>query len=379
MPLEAAAQFALHVRADLGDMAADVGLVIDLQRLDGDGRRDRVARVGEAGAERADLVAFVGERLEHPLVDHHGADRQIRGREGLRADQDVRLQAHRLAAPVVAGAPEAADHLVGDEQHVVFLQHRLDLFVVGARRHDHAAGAEHGLRPHRRNRVRPLGEDQLFQFLGAAGREGFLGLAGLGQVVVMRRHRVDEAGQRHVEAAMVGRQPGEARGRQRDAVIALHPPDQLLLRCPAERVVEIPDHLDGRVVRLGARIREEHLAHRHRRAGDQHFRELDHRLVRFRRERVIERQRPHLPDRRLDQPLVGKAEGGAPESGERVDVFAAGIVPDMAALAPADDERPRFQMRAEVGIGMQGNRDIARGVGVGAGRGHGGASFTGDI
>ena len=39
----------------------------------------------------------------------------------------------RLAAPVVAGAPEAADHLVGDQQHVVFAQHRLDLLEIRPR------------------------------------------------------------------------------------------------------------------------------------------------------------------------------------------------------------------------------------------------------
>ena len=55
----------LHVRADVAHMAADIRLVVDLQRLDRDGRRHRMAGVGEAVAERADRVAFLGQALEH--------------------------------------------------------------------------------------------------------------------------------------------------------------------------------------------------------------------------------------------------------------------------------------------------------------------------
>ena len=63
---EAAAQLGLHVRADLADMRADVDLVVDLQRLDRHRRRHRMAGVGEAVAERADLVALVGQRPGTP-------------------------------------------------------------------------------------------------------------------------------------------------------------------------------------------------------------------------------------------------------------------------------------------------------------------------
>ena len=172
---ETAAQFGLHVRADRADMGADFHFVVDLQRLDRDGGGDRMAGVGEAVAEGADGMAFLGQRLEDEVVHHHGADRQVGRGQRLGADQDIRLDVQRLAAPVVAGAPEAADHLVGDQQHVVFAQHGLDLREVAARRQDHAAGAHDRFRPHRGDRVRALGQDHLLQFVGAAGGEFVLG------------------------------------------------------------------------------------------------------------------------------------------------------------------------------------------------------------
>ncbi len=93
-------------------------------------------------------------------------------------------------------------------------------------------------------------------------------------------------------------------------------------------------------------LAEERLAHRHRCAGHQHFRQLDHRLVRLGRERVVERQRAHLLGRHLDQPLVGEAERCAPQPGQCIDVALAGIVPHVHALAAGDDHRPDFLMGA---------------------------------
>ncbi len=197
-----------------------------------------MAGIGEAVAERADLVALLRQPLEHAVVHHHRADRQIGRGQRLGAGQDVGLHVQRLAAPVVAGAPEPADHLVGDEQHVVLAQHRLDLLEVRPRRDDHAAGAHDRLGPHRRHRVRPLGQDHLLQFLGAARGKRLLALAGIGAVVVVRRHRVDEARQRHVERAVIVRDAGERGGRQRDAVIALQPADDLLLVRPPDALLK---------------------------------------------------------------------------------------------------------------------------------------------
>ena len=277
-----------------------------------------------------------------------------------------------LAAPIVGGAPEPGDDLVGHQQHVVFAQDGLDLLEIAARRQDHPAGALDRLGPQRRDGVGVLGEDQLFQLLGAAAGELLLGLARQAAVVKMRAERVQETGQRQVEAAVVARQAGQAAGGQGDAVIGLDAADDLLFPLPAQRVVDIPYHLDCRIIRLRAGIGEKDAAHRHRRALDQHLRQVDHRLVRFGGEAVVERQLAQLCRRRLDQPFVRKAQARAPQPGDALDIGAAVLVPDAHALAAADHQRPRLQMGFQVGVRVQQVGDVAGGGGIGAGRGHGG-------
>ena len=181
----------LQMRADFRDMADDVDLVVDLQRLDRDGRRHRMAGIGEAvapGADRWLLPSASPWKTRSFTIT--GADRQVGRGQRLGAGQDVRLDVEGLAAPVVAGAPEAADHLVGDEQHVVLLQHGLDLLEVGG-----AAGRSRRPRPSpaRRRRRRtvsgPSRDDRCSSSSAQARGEGLLGLAGLGAVVVVRRRR----------------------------------------------------------------------------------------------------------------------------------------------------------------------------------------------
>ena len=73
---------------------------------------------------------------------------------------------------------------------------------------------------------------------------------------------------------------------------------------------------------------------------DQHLRQVDHRLVRFGGERVVERQLAHLRRGRLHQALVVEAERGAPQAGDAFDVFLAGVVPHAHALAAGDHDGP---------------------------------------
>src|SRR3546814_5849519 len=52
----------------------------------------------------------------------------------------------------------------------------------------------------------------------------------------------------------------------------------------------------------------------------------------------------HLARRRLDQTLLAEAERGAPQAGEAFDVFLAGVVVDVDALAAGHDGRADLQM-----------------------------------
>ena len=88
--------------------------------------------------------------------------------------------------------PKAVDDLVGDQQHVVLAQHRLDLLPVGARRHDDAAGAHQRLADEGRNGVGAFAQDRLLELLGKTARERLLALARFAEAPMMRAGDVEE-------------------------------------------------------------------------------------------------------------------------------------------------------------------------------------------
>ncbi len=175
--LAQALQTRLEARRHFAHVADDVALLVDLQRLQRDRRRHRVAAVGVARAVGAVLAALLDEGLIDRIGDHDGRDGQIRRRELLRAGDDVGLDAIGLGAPHVAGASEPADDLVGHHQHVVAFEHLLHLLEIGRRRGDHAARAHDGLGHEGGDRIGPLGLDELVQAVRQAAGELFLGLS----------------------------------------------------------------------------------------------------------------------------------------------------------------------------------------------------------
>ena len=118
------------------------------------------------------------------------------------------LQIEGLRPEHVAGAAEAADHLVDDEQDVVLLQDRLHAIEVGRRRHDHAAGAHHRLGEERGDRIGTLAQDQLLEVRGEPRGERLLALARLRAAVIVRAVGVQDARDRQVE---IGRARRRAR------------------------------------------------------------------------------------------------------------------------------------------------------------------------
>ena len=179
--------------------------------------------------------------------------------------------------------------------------------------------------------------------------------------VIVRAIGVDESvGYRQVEVPLIDRDARQAGGGDGDAVIAAHAADDLLLLRPAEGVVVVPDHLDDGVVGLRAGIAEEDVGHRHRRHLHQPLGQLDDHVGRLVAEAVIVGQLAHLPRRRLHQPLFAEAERGAPEAGQRLDIFLAVLVVDIDALAVADDQRALGLVLHRIGVGMQVIGDVAR-------------------
>ena len=78
----------------------------------------------------------------------------------------------------------------------------------------------------------------------------------------MRAGDVDEAGQRQVERLIAGRQAGHAGRRQADAVVAERAGEDLRLARPAAQLLVGADQLQRRLVRLRARVGEEHFVSR---------------------------------------------------------------------------------------------------------------------
>jgi hypothetical protein len=115
--------------------------------------------------------------------------------------------------------------------------------------------------------------------------------------------------------------------------------DLLLLRAP-EQVVVHPHELDLRVVGVGPAVAVEHLRHAGGGERDDPLGKQRGSVGRHRRERVVVGQPERLRAQRLGDLRVAVADVHAPQPGHRVEVRAALVVGQRAALA-ADDHAPR--------------------------------------
>src|ERR1700710_151040 len=148
-----------------------IHLLVDPQCLDGDGGRNGMAGIGEAVAQHPKAIRFVGDDLVDGITDGDGRDRHVARSQTLRDRQHVRLEAESLAAEPVAGAREAANHFVRQQQDVMPAQHGLDFREVIGGGHRYAACGHHGLRDHGGDRFRTLAQGEGLKLFGEPGRE----------------------------------------------------------------------------------------------------------------------------------------------------------------------------------------------------------------
>ena len=185
------------------------------------------------------------------------------------------------AAEHFAGAAEAGDHLVGDQQNVILLEYRLDLLEIGCRWQDHAACAHQWLGDECADCVRPLTENQALQLRSETRSEHLLGLARLRMAIVVRASGVKKALERQTEVPVDVRQSAQAGARQGGAMVgALARDDPALVRL-ADGMMVVAHQLDRRIIGLRARGGEQHLGHRHGRHREQALREFNRRAVRL--------------------------------------------------------------------------------------------------
>ena len=167
-------------------------------------------------------------------------------------------------------------------------------------------------------------------------------------LVPVRLLDVDDVGNRQAALGMHGRHAAEARPAHRAAVVGVDAADDDGALRLAQQVPVAARHPDDRVVRLGARLREEHAVELLRRHLVEELRELDRRRIRALEEAVVVRQLPHLLRRGVGELIAAVADVDAPEPGHGVqDLLPFGIV-EVDALGVRDDARALGRERAEV-------------------------------
>ena len=236
-----------------------------------------------------------------------------------------------------AGAPEAADHLVDDQQHAVALARRLDRRHVGVRRDQDPAAGDDRLHDHRGHGLGQLELDGALQVGGTAApvvREVFPGDPVAERV---RRRHVEEAGRQRLVAGAPHRLPGRRQGAERGAVVGPVAGDDLEAARLTAQLVVLAHELERQLVRLRAGVRVVRRAVAAQQ-GLQPLAELDRGDVAA-RERV-ERELLQLLRRRVREPLAAVADVDAPLAGEPVEVALALDVGDPRAVALGDDHRP---------------------------------------
>ena len=319
-----------------------------------------MSRISEAVREIAEPVRLREHRLVDALADEHGRDRLHGGGEGLGRGDHVGAQRIGLRAPHFSGAGKAANHLVGHEENVVLAQQRLHLLEIALRRNDCAAGAHDRLGEEGGDGVRAFRLDERLERLGHARGELIFRLARLMPAVVVGKFGVLEGGERQTEAGVHVRLSRQADRGAGAAVTGHLPGDDLCSPRFPGGIPIIPGEFYCGVVRLRARALEDDAGHGPGRNLEQRLGERDGGLVRAMAIKMVVAERAHLLGGDLRKPLGAKSERRAPESRDRVDVIASGIVEDSTTPATRNDVRAFFLVLAQIGLHMHQGCDIAR-------------------
>ena len=260
------------------------------------------------------MVAGLEDVRELRVRDERAHRHAVGDRLG--AGEEVRLHAEVLPAPPHARTAHAALDFVADHQEILLVAERAHAGHELRRRGRHAALALHRLEHDRHRLVGESGLDGLEIVevgIGETNRQRLE--TGLAPVLARRRDR-----------------------RERTAVEAVAHRDHLV--AAAVRGTPLAGELDRRLVRLGARVAEEHLAAE---TGDldQLLRELHLRLV-HEEVRAV-REHRGLVLNRLDDALRAVADVVAADAAREIIVLLAVGVVDARPLGLGDDDARRIR------------------------------------
>ena len=123
-----------------------------------------MAVVGEAAVEHL-VLEVIGDLA----ADADGAKRDIRARQSLRHDEDVRHDLPVIDGEPLAGPAEPGHHFVADQQDAVLVAQRAHAFEIAIGRHVNAVGAGDRFHEEARDRLRPLEHDDFFELRQRVG------------------------------------------------------------------------------------------------------------------------------------------------------------------------------------------------------------------
>jgi hypothetical protein len=309
----------------------------DREVREGDRARERVAAEGDAVRERR--LRLLEERLDRPLACDQRPERSVRARDPLRDRHHVGLDPVARAAEPVSDPPEAADHLVHDQQETVGVADLAHPLEVAFGRRDRSRRVLHRLEDHRRDRLRVLVDDDrldLVRTLQRAARP----VRAVGAAVAVGHRRPQAPGQERLELRAQRRAAVDRERAHRRPVVGAPARDELVARRLAAQAVVLARDLHRGLDRLAAPADEEDAADVHRHEARELVRELERRRRREADPVREEGQPADLLGRRLgDLGPRAVADVHAVERRERVEVAPALGVPDVAALGAVDDDR----------------------------------------
>ena len=323
-------------------------------------------RVGVAVEELDQVVRPGHEGVVDALLRQHRAHRHAAVGQALGDRHQVRRHAEGLRREGLAGAAEAGDDLVEDQQDAVPVADLAQALQVALRRDQHARRAGHRLDDHRRDRRRVMQRDQALQVVGQframrrqADAEGIAGdVVGVAQVVDARQQRP--------EHLAVGDHAAHRHAAEVDAVITALAADEAGALAFAAGAVVGQRDLQRRLHRLRAGVGEEHLVHALGRDAGQPRGEFEGLgMAHLEGGSEVQLRRLFLDRPHDARPVVACVH--APQAGDAVQDLAPLVVGEVHAV------RARQQARRLLELPVGGERHpVGVEVGTGGG-GHGGA------
>ena len=220
-------------------------------RRDAGRAEQRVAAKGMAVRELDVLGVLAPECRRHVIAEGNRGQRAVARAHALAHAHDVRQHAEGLRGEHLAGAAEAGDDLVEDQQHVVAVADLAQARQILGRRRGDAAGVADRLDDHRGDGLRPLQLDDPLDLVDAgdaAARVAQVERAGMAG----GRHGLEEARQRRLENRLAARQAGGRERAHRGAVVAGVQADDLVLERIAGLAVVLPGRPDTASKCLGS-------------------------------------------------------------------------------------------------------------------------------